>query len=45
MFVVIGEDGTQLSPVVEDKTQAEIEACWIMQFTAWQNAKVVETSR
>lgn len=43
MFVVIGEDGTQLSPVVEDRTQAEIEACWIMQFTAWQTAQVVET--
>lgn len=44
MFVVIGEDGTQLSPVVEDQTQAEIEACYIMQFTAWQNAQVVETN-
>jgi hypothetical protein len=44
MFVVVSEDGTQLSPIVEDQTQAEIEACWIMQFTAWQNLRVVETS-
>lgn len=45
MYVVIGEDGTQLSPVVEDRTQAEIEACWIMQFTAWQATQVVETNQ
>lgn len=44
MFVVIGEDGTQLSPVVEDQTQAEIEACWIAHFTTWQNPQVVETN-
>jgi hypothetical protein len=44
MFIVISNDGTQLSEPMNDRKQAEMEACWIAQLTAWSNAQVVETA-